>query len=199
MEIAPDQAVLNVSVVSRNPELNAAKQANDKLTRSVNDIALELGIKQQNIATSSLFVSPQYNYGNNRQVLEGYVVNRSLRITMDTMDVHEILLSKVVAAGVDQVGGVEFKLAKPEEHEQKLRAEAVKNAYARAQVLAGAAGMELGKPISISTGSAPQIMPPMPMARMAMDAAESSGGSVAPTLPGMISLRQSVSVVYEIE
>lgn len=199
MEIAPDQAVLNVSVVSRNQELNPAKQANDKLTKTVTDIALGLGIKKDKIATSNLYVSPEYDYVNGRQQLKDYIINRSLRITMDTMDVHERLLSQVIAAGVDQVGGVEFKLADPESVDQKLRAEAVKNAYARAKVLADTAGVELGKPISIATGGAAPIVQPMPMMAKTMDVVQEASSSVAPSLPGMITLQQSVSIVYEIK
>lgn len=200
MEVVPDQAVLNVSVVSHSKDLNEAKQENDKLTKAVRNIALDLKIPERNIATSNLFISPQYNYQNNKQVMDGYLINRSLRITMDTMDVHERLLSQVIVAGVDQVSGVEFMLKNPETEEQKLRAEAVKNAESKAKVLAEAAGVELGKPISISSGGEVPMMPPMSMQLKTMSAsAGESAQSEAPTLPGMIRLQQSVSVVYEIK
>lgn len=198
-EVAPDQAVLNVSVESRNMNLTEAKQANDALTKKVRKIALDLEIPEKNIATSNLFVSPQYNYDNNKQVFAGYMISRSLRVTMDSVDVHERLLSEIIAAGVDQVSGVEFKIAKPETHEQKLRAEAVKDAEGKAKILAEAAGVELGKPISIFDGVSGAMPPPMPMMKAMRMEATDAAGSVAPALPGMIRLEQNVSVVYEIK
>lgn len=200
MEVAPDQAELHVSLVSRNIDLNEAKRANDKLTKSVRNIALDMKIPEKNIATSHVHVSPQYNWRNNQQELKGYMVNRSLNITMDSIDTHERLLSELIAAGVDQVGGVNFKLAKPDSYEAKLRIEAVKDAAAKAKVLADAAGVELGKPISITVGGASAMPYPVPMARMAMaeDVSAAGSNSVAPALPGMIRLEETVSIVYEI-
>ncbi|MFO0388886.1 MAG: SIMPL domain-containing protein [Alphaproteobacteria bacterium] len=199
-DIVPDQAVLNISLVSRNISLQEAKQANDKLTEKLVAITKEFEIPKNDVATSNLYVSPEYNYDNGKQRLTGYVVNRSLRITMKKMDIHERLLSKVVEAGVDQVGGVEFGLADPESHMLKVRAKAFENAKAKAELLAKTAGMTLGKPISISLGGAqPPVMPMPMMAKMADAAMEMGGGSVAPSLPGMSTIREAVSVTFEME
>ncbi len=199
-DIVPDQAVLNISLVSRNISLQEAKQANDKLTEKLVAITKEFEISKNDVATSNLYVSPEYNYDNGKQRLTGYVVNRSLRITMKKLDIHERLLSKVVEAGVDQVGGVEFGLADPESHMLKVRAKAFENAKAKAELLAKTAGMALGsKPVSISLGGAQPPVMPMPMMAKMADAAMESGGSVAPSLPGMSTIRETVSVTFEME
>ncbi len=198
--IVPDQAVLNISLVSRNISLQEAKQQNDKLADKIVAITKELEIPKNDVATSNLYVSPEYNYENGRQQLKGYAVNRSLRITMKKLGIHEVLLSKVVEAGVDQVGGVEFGLADPESHMLKVRAKAFENAKAKAELLAKTAGMTLGKPISISLGGAQPPVMPMPMmakASRGMDMAEEM--SVAPSLPGMSTISETVSVTFELE
>lgn len=198
-DIVPDQAVLNISLVSRNISLQEAKQHNDALTAKLVAITKEFEIPKNDVATSNLYVSPEYNYDNGKQRLMGYVVNRSLRITMKKLDVHERLLSKVVEAGVDQVGGVEFGLSDPESHMLKVRAKAFENAKAKADLLAKTAGMTLGKPISISLGgAAPPVMPVPMMARMA-DVAMEQSGTVAPSLPGVSTIRETVSVTFEME
>ncbi len=200
-DIVPDQAVLNISLVSRNISLQEAKQHNDKLADKIVAITKEFEIPKNDVATSNLYVSPEYNYDNGKQRHVGYVVNRSLRITMKKLDVHERLLSKVVEAGVDQVGGVEFGLADPESHMTKVRAKAFENAKARAELLAKTAGVTLGKPISISLGGAQPPVMPMPMMKMAMDTmgGRAESASVAPSLPGMSTLTETVSVTFEIE
>lgn len=198
-QFAPDQAILSVSLVHRNKDLAEAKRDNDALAEKLVDIAREFKIAKEKIATSQLYISPEYDYNQkNGRVFTGYAVNRSLRITIDKLDIQERLLSAIVDARVDQVNGLEFRLANPEAHATDLRVKAFENAKAKAAALAQAAGARLGPAITINTSDVstpiPGPRPVMMMAKMA-DSAE----SVAPTLPGMIELRQSVTVVFGME
>lgn len=206
-QFAPDQGILSMSLVSRDNKLTIAKQANDAMVERVVNIVRNFSIPREKIATSNLYITPEYTYNSNpnddipdgQSKLNGYVVNRTLRITMDSLDVHEKLLSALVEAKVDQVNGVEFKLSNPESKAMQLRVKAFQNARERAQALAEAAGAKLGQAISISTNSAstPISGPPMPMvARMAAAGAEPS---IAPSLPGMVELRETVNATFAME
>lgn len=199
-QVAPDQAVLNVSLVSRNADLNAAKQANDKQAETVVALLGEFKIPKEKIAQSYFYISPEYNYENNKQHLVGYIVNRSLRITMDDITIHERVLSALVQAKVDQVGGVEFTMKDREVKAAEVRTKAFENAKAKAMALAKVAGVKLGRPISIDAGAGGAGHPPMPMPMMARSAGMAmSAESVAPSLPGMITLSESVNVTFEME
>lgn len=196
-QVAPDRAILTVSLVNKNAELTAAKRANDEMVEKLVVITRNFKIPKEKIATSNLYISPEYRYDKGKQHFIGYVVSRTLRVTMDQLSIHERVLSAIVEAGVDQVNGVEFTLADEEAHAKDVRVKAVENARQRAEALASAAGTKLGRVMSISTvGSVMQ--PPMPVMGMAMraDMAESS---VAPSLPGMITLHESVTVSFELE
>ena len=200
-EIAPDQAILSGQVISRAKQLASAKTANDKMAERVLAVAKQFDIPQQDVSASNVYISPEYNYNNTakKQELVGYVVSRNLSITMKKLDIHEQLLSELIENGIDQVNGVSFSIGKPEERADLLRVKAVENARSRAAQLAAAAGAKLGKVISISMNGAaqPPMMPVMGRAMMAKaDMAESS---VAPSLPGMTSLSESVSVTFELE
>jgi uncharacterized protein YggE len=100
---------------------------------------------------------------------------------------------------VDQVGGVEFGLTNPESHMDKVRAKAFENAKARAELLVKTAGMTLGKPISITLGGAQPPAMPMPVMAKAMRLDMAEAASVAPSLPGMSTLSETVSVTFEIQ
>ncbi len=198
-DIEPDQAILNVSLVSRNPSLETAKEANDALSKRVVAALRDFKIPENKIANSHFYINPEYRYENKKRTLTGYVVNRSLRITMDDISIHERVISKLVELKVEQIGGVQFTLKDREKHADAVRVKAFKNAKSRAMSIANAAGVKLGKPvnISVSGGYTPQ---PMPMMRggMEMMAAktDTAGG---PSLPGLISLHERLNVVFEME
>jgi uncharacterized protein YggE len=200
--LAPDQAIITATLSSREQKLEVAKKNNDAQMERVLQITKEFGIPREKITPSNLNINPEYVYNNatNRQEMVGYIVSRTLRITMDKLTIHERVLSALVDAKIDQVSGVEFAVANPEPVADKLRLKAFENARAKAQALAATAGMKLGKPISISvSGSYAPPMLPMPMARMAMAADSAEKLSVAPSLPGMLELREEVNVVFALE
>ena len=197
-EMAPDQAVLSGQLVSKAKQLNEAKQQNDKLVERVLKITTKFEIPKGKVVASNVHISPEYRYekDTNKQIQDGYVVSRNLSITMDKLEVHEALLSALVDSGIDQVNGVNFTLADPEAHEDALRVKAIHNAKVRATALAEAAGAKLGKVLSITMqGGATPPMRPMAMALSAR--AEKS--SVAPSLPGLLNMDESVLVTFELE
>lgn len=198
-ELAPDQAVISGQLVSRDKQLAAAKKDNDNLMARLVAVAKQFEIPKEKISASNVFISPEYTYNDKlkKQELTGYVVSRNLSMTLDKMDIHERVLSALVENKIDQVNGVSFGLSNPEKRRDALRVIAVQNAKARAQSLADAAGAKLGKVISITTNGASP--PPMPVPMMMAAKARMAEDSVAPSLPGLTSLQESVSVTYELE
>ena len=201
-QLAPDQAILNASLVSKFPTLIEAKKHNDGLMEKLVNIAKEYKIPQQKINASNVYISPEYRYDNptGKQQFVGYVVNRSVAITMDDITVHERVLSALIDAKIDQVGGVQFTLKDPEAVGQRLREKAVANAKARAEALTRAAGVKLGPAMTISdSGNSMPYPQPMPMMAMARGAEMADSASVAPSLPGLIEVRQNVQVTFGLE
>lgn len=202
-QVAPDRAVMSVSLISKDQELNKAKQDNDALVGKLVGITQEYKIPKEKVMTSNVYIAPEYSYNNNKRQFIGYTVSRSLRITIDDISIHERLLASLVDAKIDQVNGVDFTLADPEAHAKTVRLRALENAKEKAQALAAAAGGKLGKALNITTGSAlslsPVPYPPQPMAMKAEGFSRSSNSSVAASLPGMITVSKTVVVTYELE
>lgn len=197
-QVAPDRAVLALSLVNKDANLSKAKEDNDGMVERLVAIAREFKISKEKIATSNLYIAPEYQYEHNQRRFVGYTVSRSLRITIDKLEIHERLLSAIVDAKVDQVDGIEFQLSDREAHAASVRTKAFEVAKAKAETLAKAAGVTLGKPLSIST-SGQGMERPLYAANVMMKAEAMDASSVAPSLPGMIDLRESVSVTFGLE
>jgi len=201
-EVAPDQAILTVSLVSRDKDLKTAKQHNDAMADHLVMIAKQYNIPKEKIAISSVNISPEYVYDNNqgvnRQVFSDYMVSRTLRVTIDDLNKEEPVLSAIVDAKIDQINDMEFQLSDKEKYASDLRVKAFANAKVKAEALAQAAGGKLGQAITISTGNVMAVGPrPMPMAKGVM--AASAIESVAPSLPGLLSLQENVQVTFGLE
>ena len=101
------------------------------------------------------------------------------------------VLDAVVEAGSNQINGIQFDIDNKEGVLNQARNRAVKDARARAELYAQAAGVKLGNVINIQeTGAV--IPQPRPMVRMAMAEA------AVPIAAGEQELVASVSMTFEI-
>ncbi len=92
-----------------------------------------------------------------------YQATNLVRVKVRQLDAIGRLLDEAVAAGANAVRDVQFTLADPAAAEARARADAVREATARAEQLAAAAGRRLGKLVWLSEGQADQPGP-RPMA-----------------------------------
>ena len=190
----PDQAPLSTGVVTQAATAAAALAANSRAMNAVFDTLKRAGIAEKNIQTSNFSVSPQY--GNPKpggaQRITGYQVSNTVTVTVIGLDKIGPAIDALVAAGSNQIDGPTFSLADPKPLLAKAREEAVKDATARAQTLAAAAGVTLGPIISISEGGG-EYSPPQPLGRMMLAAK-----APTPIASGEESVSASVSIAWEI-
>jgi uncharacterized protein YggE len=192
---APDQAQLSTGVVTQAATAAAALASNSRAMTSVFDTLKRAGIAEKNIQTSNFSVSPQYasTKPGGPSHIAAYQVSNTVTVMVDKLDKVGPALDALVAAGSNQIDGPNFSIADPKPLLAKAREEAVKDATARAQTLAAAAGVTLGAIVSISEGGG--YAPPQPMYRMAMTA---SPAPPPPVSAGEESVSASVSITWEI-
>jgi len=149
-------------------------------------------VGRRNIQTSNFNVSPVYsNPAPGAQPrLTGYRVSNDVHVILEDITRVGATLDALVAAGANQMNGLNFSIKEPAPLLAKARADAVADAKLRAQQYAAAAGVTLGPIQSISEGGAE---PPRPMYRMAAMAA-----APTPIAAGEESVNASVSIVWEI-
>ena len=195
----PDQATVGAGVTTTAPTAVEAMRANAAAMDKLIAAAKARGIKAEDIQTSGINLSPQYDYNNRTDGQPprflGYQVSNSVRATTGKIDDIGPLLDALVAAGGTNIDGPWFGMKDADAQLVGARGAAIKSAEAKAQdyaKLAGFRGVEL---VSISEGSfggGPQ--PPMPYARGLM-AAESKA---TPVEPGQVANTLTLNFQYRL-
>jgi len=174
--IAPDMAILNLSVVREAPTAREALTANTAAMQKVLEAMAKLGIAERDLQTSSFNIQPRYTYPqrqgngvNEPPKLVGYTVRNAVSVRVrDISRVGEVLDTSVTL-GVNEGGSVTFTNDDPAAVITQARVKAVEDAMSKARTLAGAAGVKLGAVLEISEQSyTPQ---PVPLGRVKMEMA----------------------------
>lgn len=194
---APDLAYVTSGVVTQGATAAEALAAN---TKAMNDLFAALkdsGIEDRDIQTSNFSVQPRYDYQNGQSPkLVGYDVSNNVTVTLRKIDGLGPLLDKLVQNGSNQISGVTFDVAKPQDAMDEARKLATADATRKAKVYAQAMGIELGAVMQVSEGTAMQ--PPMPMVRGTMMKADMAAAPV-PVAAGEQSIAVDVNVIWEIK
>lgn len=191
----PDVAYLSLSVTTTARQQADAAQDNARRTTALLAALKKAGVQAAQIQTQGYSVQPQYDYTPSPPVLTGFQAVNSIQVTVTDLPRVGVLLDVATGAGATSAGDVSFDLLDREAVQNAALAKAVAQARAHANVLAAAAGIAVGRPMSVSEGSAP-VVQPLLMARSAMALKEA-----APTTPisaGQITVSADVSVVYAI-
>ena len=192
-----DRATVQMSIMSRHHELDAAQAGAAKVTAAVLSLTDRLDIKRNKVDTTGATVRPDYRWNREKeeQELRGYIAERQMLVKVDDLEKLGKLVEGAVASGVNQVSPPQLDSSKRKELRRDALAMAAQDARANAEVLAETLGAKLGKPISIVDGSATPG-PPVPQLRMATAAMESD--SAATYNAGDLTFTAAVTVVFEL-
>lgn len=201
-DLAPDMAVLTLSVTRQAETARAALDANSLAMRDVLTAMKAEGIDSRDLQTSGFSIQPNYIYPPPKPTGEreppqivGYTVRNSLTVRVRDISAVGNILDKSVSLGVNEGGNIMFTNDDPSEAITQARINAVKDAMAKAKTLADAAGVKTGKLLEISEQS---FNPrPMPMARAEMSLARSS--DAVPVAAGENSYKVTVNISYAID
>ncbi len=189
----PDMADISAGVTTEAPTAAAALAANTAAMNRVFAALEKQGIARRTIQTSNFSVSPNYSSRtpNETPRLAGYRVSNQVHVILEDITKAGMALDALVAAGANQMNGLNFSIKEPAPLLAKARSEAVADARLRAQQYAAAAGVALGQILSISEGGSSE--PPRPMYRIMAMAADS-----VPVAAGEESVSANVTIVWEI-
>ncbi|MCE2415584.1 SIMPL domain-containing protein [Candidatus Poribacteria bacterium] len=195
----PDIATLNLGVsveketVAEAREAAAAAMTGVLASLKANDIA------ENDIRTERFSIYPQYDYTDNGRVLRGYSVNNTVSAKVRDLENLSDVIDDAAEAGGDivVVNSIQFMIEDPTPLQAQARSLAAKDAATKAQTLAEASGVTLGKPITISEATSGGL-PPIAFAKTEEFAADSAR-SATPIEAGELTVTVNVTVVYEIE
>jgi uncharacterized protein len=193
--LTPDLAYVNIGVQSKMENVAGALEDNNAKAQAISQALTKLGVEAKDIQTSAFNIYPLQEYGPNGETLDTkYVVDNTVYVTVRDLQKLGSILDAVVKAGANSINGVQFDVTNKDTYVTEARRLAIEDAKATAQELADAAGIKLGKIISLnvySTGS------PTPMYEGKMGLG--GGGSGVPVSSGQLSLTVNADISYEIK
>lgn len=195
----PDIANLNIGVSVVRPNVaDAREEAATAMTALIDSLKAN-NIDEKDINTQNFSIYPQYDYTEEGRKLRGYSVNNTVRVKVRDLTTLSDVIDDAAEAGEDSiiVNSIQFMIEDTTPLQSQARTLAVKNAEAKAQTLADASGVVLGKPVTI-TESTYFESPPIPYAAEAA-IAEDSARTSTPISPGELTVTVNVNVIYEIE
>lgn len=201
----PDSATLSIGITQTGKTVQDAKDKTNSATQKVLLALKDLGILEKDIKTTNYSVNP--NYGNNNEIapmmypirdnganITGYTVTQNLEIKIKQTDNVNKAIDAVTKSGANLIGGVNFTFSDEllEKLEDKARKDAVINAKKKAQSLANASGLRLGKIINVVESSSF----PRPMLAEALKA-QSLDNIQTQVTPGENTVTINVTIYYE--
>lgn len=195
--VQPDTAIASVGVDITAPTLSeATKQASEKMTAVINAIKAQ-GVDAKDIQTTSYNVYPitnQPKQGESSQIT-GYRVSNIVTVKIRDIDNVGKVLDAALEAGANSVNGVFFTVNDPSKAQDEARTLAVKDAMAKAETLATAAGVKVGNIISITETSGGVV----PVYRSAFESAPApAAGGAGPVETGSTEITANVEMHFEI-
>lgn len=192
---APDMATIRMGVEARRDSVEQARNEVSAVVARFLDLAREMGIPDNRVATASAQVNPDYQWDpqTREKKLLGYRVTR--HITVDLRDLEKLgaLMERSMAIGINEVNPPAFASSRRDAIERDALAAAATDARTRAGVLAGSLGAELGPVRSIQSHGRVE-----PVARMEMMAADARSSGEQTYRPGEIIITAHVSATFDL-
>ncbi len=194
----PDIATLSVEVTQDGPDLDPVLTQVRKQMNKILEVVKGQGIEDKDVRTDMFQVHPKYEQDKrNNPKRVGYAVANRVSVKVRDLKKTGKVLAAVLNAGATSVNGPDFEIDNPEIVERQALAAATKDAKAKAQAVAEAAGVQLAEILAINPQSVnwPGPRRPMMMRAMAMPAAMDAE---EPISAGEQTLAGYVTVTYAI-
>lgn len=202
IKAVPDMATVSTGVVTSALTAREALDQNNTAMQKLLDLVKSVEVADKDMQTSGFSVSPQYVYSDKADAngytlppkIVGYQVSNNLTVALRDLSRLGAVLDKLVDAGSNTVGGITFGVADSDKLNDEARRAAVKDALARADLYAEAAGVCLDRIVSISETGGYYPEPKM-MREMAYAA---DAAPAVPVAAGEVGFSMSVTVEWEL-
>jgi uncharacterized protein YggE len=145
LEVSPDQASVTVGVqLQRRTAAEAIGEANRVVTQIAARLQ-RLGLRREDMRTSAIQVSPVYAGGQQGAPprVTGYRASHTLTLNIRNLDLVGPAIDAAVEAGANTILGISFGLQDPSRTRSEALALAVRDARAKADAIARAAGLRI--------------------------------------------------------
>ncbi len=184
----PDMAIVRSGVVTNAQTARQALSANNAAMAKLFALLRDTGIEERDIQTSDFSIQPQYVYPNRRDSdgnpkpprIVSYQVFNNVTVRVRDLELLGALIDSAVTVGANQINSISFAVSDTSQLQIEARKAAMADAIAKAELYTEAAGLSLGRIISIREhgGNGPVFQPEMARVAMASDAVPVAGGDL---------------------
>jgi uncharacterized protein YggE len=193
---APDEATVRLGVLA---QATTAREAQDRVNRTAGAILAairKLEIPAERIQTSGLNLGPQYAQGRSDSPrITGYQASNSVSVRIDDLAKVGPAIDAGLAAGANNLDGVEFGLRDDGAARAAALTEAVRSARGKAEALAAALRVRLVEIVEVAEGGV-AISQPQPFRGRVM--AMAADAVATPVSAGQVGVDASVTVRWRI-
>lgn len=214
----PDLAIFSAGVVTQGQSASEAMAENGRRMDRVVAALRRAGIAERDIQTSAISLQPRYSNPDleaqlrARQMREpyippaqpeapriiGYEARNNVQVRVRRLGEMGRIIDTLIAEGANQEDGPSFTLDEPASALDQARTEAIAAGMQRAELYARAAGMRVGRILSISEGGGYYPVSPVAFARGERGPAYAPPPPPTPVAPGELSLGVAVSMQFEL-
>lgn len=197
--LTADMATLDLGAQTRARTVGEAHKENAQAIEAILKALKELGIPEKDIRTSSYFVyfEPDFSVtGAVERLLNGsFSVTNMLQVVIRDVDLVSKAIDVAAEAGANAINGINFQSTQANEAYNKALQRAVDDARVKAEVLAQAAGGELGAIVKMEANEL-YGMPYGIVNRVDFETKEAAG---TPILSGDVSVTANVVITFELK
>lgn len=188
----PDMATVSLGVTTEGKTAAEAMAANSKALATVIERLKGAGISDNDLQTSNLSLNPNWvGYeASSTPTIANYIAMNMLNVRVRDLASLGSVLDASIADGANTLNGITFEMTTPRPVQDEARRAAVADAAAKGALYAEAAGVKLGKILSISEQQ--NYGGPMPVFM------EAKAASAVPVASGQIALQSAVTITYVI-
>lgn len=187
----PDIFSLVAVARERGEDIAAMKSTVDDQVQAMLDLADDLGIEEKHVTARDIQISPEWQYQPERELI-GHQVSREVAFQVSGMERYAELAEGLAQLGLKEIRPNGSEISNVDELAGQALEKAVHDARARAEILARAAGRELGAAISINARGS--NVPRPQMMRVAMATQDSSESY----RPGEQDVTASVQITFQL-
>jgi uncharacterized protein YggE len=197
---APDTAVVRLGALSQAETAAEAQGRVDAVIGRLLQAIKALGVAEEKIATAQMTLTPIYRdrprgAGQEPQepVIVGYRAGNIVRVTVEDLQLLGKVIDGGLAAGANRVEGISFDLKDDSRQRRQALGLAARDAQAKAESIAVALGVKLGRVRSVAEGGVNLLRP-----RLDGVTAYAAAREAVAIQPGQLQIDASLTVTYDI-
>jgi uncharacterized protein YggE len=200
VEMKPDFAQVFVGVNAEAPQaIDAMNQQNAQMTAVVAALK-KAGIAERDIRTSNLSLNQTFQpyQAGVAPRPRGYTASNRVTVKVRNVDKLGATIDAIVSAGSNSISGVSFGVENNEQPRKQARANAVKDAMAKAEDYAAALGLRIRRIVNVAEPNVSGPRAPVSAMQEVVVVTSSYIAAPTPVEAGEVAIIQVVDVTFEL-